>query len=163
MTNILVPTDFTPASLQTAELALREAGDSNINIILFHAFELPSSPFDLIRTGYREPAQELMTEAFRQACRQLKIEYPRQLGKIMVRCMNGNTKALFRNFADANDIDLIFCPESFTYSKIHERSLDPKPFFKKSGIPMLRKASRDFVPAFSNTQIVAEPQPVRAS
>ena len=77
--------------------------------------------------------------------------------------MNGNTKALFRNFADANDIDLIFCPESYTHTKIHQRSLNPQPFFKKSGIPLLRKASRDFVPAFSNTHIVAVPQPITAS
>ena len=158
MTNILVPTDFTPASLKTAELAIKESGESNINIILFHAFELPSNAFDLLGSGYREPAQELVNEPFRMACRQLKNDHPKQVGKIMVRCMNGNTKALFRNFAEANDVDLIFCPDSYSYTRIHARSLDPQGFFKKSGIPVLKEAFRSKVPVFSNPKFAVAPQ-----
>lgn len=155
MTNILVPTDFTPASLKMAELAVKEAGETTVNIILFHAFELPSSAFDLLGSDYKEPAHELVNEPFRQACRQLKNDLSRQVAKITVRCMNGNTKALFRNFAEANDVDLIFCPDSYSYARIHDRSLDPQTFFKKSGIPVLKETNRNRVPVFSNPNFAA--------
>ena len=158
MTNILVPTDFTPASLKTAELAIKESGESNINIILFHAFEMPSNVFDLLGSGYKEPAQELLNEPFRQACRQLKNDYSKQVGKITVRCMNGNTKALFRNFAEANDVDIIFCPSNYSYTKIHTRSLDPQVFFKKSGLPVVKETNRSKVPVFSNQNFALTPQ-----
>lgn len=158
MTNILIPADFTPASLDIAEQALREQTTGSINIILFHAFELPFSEFDMLGSDYKEPARELMNETFRQACRQLKNDYPKQLGRINVSCMNGNTNALFRNFAEANEIDLIYCPDSYTYRKIHARSLDPKNFFKKSGIPVVKQMNRTKLPLFSNPQIAAAAQ-----
>ncbi len=159
MTNILVPTDFTPASLKLAAQGIAAAGENNINVILFHAFELPSSAFDLLGSDYKEPAHELINEAFRQACRQLKNDFPKQIAKITVRCMNGNTNALFRNFIEANDIDLIYCSGNFIYKRIHERSVDPKNFFKKSGVPILREANKNKVPLFSNQRFITTAQP----
>lgn len=41
MTNILIPTDLSAASLQLAEKAIRALEPRNANIILFHAFDLP--------------------------------------------------------------------------------------------------------------------------
>ncbi|MEO5888832.1 MAG: universal stress protein [Ferruginibacter sp.] len=162
MTNILVPTDFTAASLKLAESAIKQAGERSINIVLFHAFELPFSEFDLLSPDYREPACHLVNEPFRQACKQLKNDYPKQLAKIVVRCMNGNTKALFRNFAEANDIDLIFYPDGYMYFKIHKRSLDPRPFFKKCGIPMLTETPISKTPMLSNPNFVTDQQLVSA-
>jgi len=147
MTNILVPTDFTPASLDMAESALMSGNYEKCNIILFHAFELPSSPFDLLR-GYRDPLDELMTEPFRQACKQLKDDYGKQVNKIIVRGMTGDTRAVFRNWAEANDIDIIYCPENYFFKPAHPRSIDPVYLFKKCSIPVVKgnapKAERGF-------------------
>ena len=146
--NLLVPTDFTPGSLKLAENAVRHENDNRFNIILFHAFELPSSPFDLLANDACDPSASLLTEEFRQACKQLKNQYPRQIGKIMVKCMHGHTNALFHNFIDANDIDLIGCPEEYVFVRIHKRSLDPRPLFRNCGIPVLRSAIRRREPVF---------------
>lgn len=137
MTNILVPTDFTPASLKIAEGALRSGNYEKCNLILFHAFEIPFYPQDLVG-GYKDPSGELMTESFRQACRQLKEEYGKQVNKIMVRCMTGSTRVLFRNWAEANDIDLIYCPDTYYFKPVHERSVDPLYLFRKCGIPVVK-------------------------
>ncbi|MES2647067.1 MAG: universal stress protein [Bacteroidota bacterium] len=153
MANILVPTDFTPASLKLAEEAIKKTGESCPNIILFHAFELPDSPFDLLTSSYKEPYIKLMSEPFRQACKQLKDEYPKQVNKILIRCMNGNSKALFRNFAEANDIDLIYCPDHYVFSKVHDRSVDCISYFKKAGIPLLKEAGVRTEPVFRNQRV----------
>jgi hypothetical protein len=155
MTNILIPTDFTPASVKMAEGAIRCGNFEKCNVVLFHAFELPSTPFDLLGACQRDPACELMTEQFRLACKQVKDEYSRQVNKIIVRSMIGNSRALFRNFAEANDIDLIFCPEEYYFRPVHARSVDPIYLFEKSGVPVIRSGARRnetvFQPAFFNT------------
>jgi hypothetical protein len=140
MANILIPTDFSPASLQWADRYLRSEETVRHNLVLFHAFDLPASPHDLL--GAKDPSCELMTEAFRAACVQLKEKYGNAIGKIVVRCMQGNTKALFRNFIDAQDIDLIYCPDDYVFSRVHARSLDPTSFFRSAGVPLVKNTAR---------------------
>lgn len=147
MTNILVPTEFTPASLKMAESALKNGSYEKCNLVLFHAFE-PPSPFDLLGAPYRDPSCELMTEAFRQACKQLKDDHAKKINKIMVRCMTGNTRPLFRNFAEAHDIDLIYCPEDYFFKPVHARSVDPLYLFKHCGIPVLKTGIQKTAPVF---------------
>lgn len=155
MANVLVPTDFTAASLKLAEGAIKNTNVEKCNLVLFHAFDQPSSPFDLLGAGCANPSGELVTEKFRQACKQLKNDYPRRVDKIVIRCMTGSTRALFRNFVDANDIDLIYCPESFVFKAVHPRSVDPLFLFRKCGIPVVKtnawKAEPIFRPAYFST------------
>ena len=138
MTNVLIPTDFTASSLKMAESALRNENLEKCNIILFHAFAMPESPFDLLAATAKDPACELMNEPFRQACKQLKDQYSSRVSKIIVRCMTGDSKAVFRNFAEANDIDLIYCPENYVFKQIHHRSVNPCYLFEKCGIPVMK-------------------------
>jgi hypothetical protein len=142
MTNILIPTDFTPASLKMAEALLKKEDLQKCNLVLFHAFEQPTSPQELWIKSFRDPSAELMTEAFRQACKSLKDQYTAQIGKIVVRCMKGSTPALFRNFIEANDIDIIFCPEGYTLTPPHVRSVDPLILFRQCGVPVMKTAER---------------------
>ncbi|MES2776176.1 MAG: hypothetical protein V4722_18505 [Bacteroidota bacterium] len=138
MTNVLFPTDFNAASLTMIGNAIKN-GSEKMNIVLFHAFELPSSPFDLLTGSYKTPVVQLMNESFRQACKQLKDEYPRLINKITVTPMHGDTVALFRNFIDANDIDMICCPVDYFFKKAHKNSVDPRPLFKKSSLPVVKQ------------------------
>jgi hypothetical protein len=131
-----------------AEGALKNGNYEKCTIVLFHAFDLPSSPFDMLGACQRDPSCELMTETFRQACKQLKDEYAKQVNKIIVRCMIGNSKALFRNFAEANDIDLIYCPEEYYFKPVHVRSVDPVYLFKKCGIPVVKSSAWKTEPVF---------------
>jgi hypothetical protein len=150
MTNILIPTDFTAASLRMAENAVRNGNYNRCNLILFHAFSLPSNPFDLLGATHRDPSCELINEGFRQACKQVKDVYAKQVNKIVVRCMTGDTKAVFRNFAEANDIDLIYCPDDYFFTPVHTRSIDPLPLFRQCGIPVITSAGKRAEPQFDN-------------
>lgn len=137
MTNILVPTDFTAASLKMAEKAVKTL-NRKVNIILFHAFEMPFYYQDMVRPD-KQPWHELLNDGLRQACRQLKDQYPGLINKISFLNMQGNTPALFRNLAEANEIDIIVLPAGYTYSKIHPQSQNPVSFFKKSRLPLLQE------------------------
>jgi hypothetical protein len=154
MLNVLMPTDFTPASLKTAEQAIKNCTDEKVNIILFHAFEIPTADADLLDYSNREPSAKLMTEPFRQACKQLKDEYPKEVCKIMVRCMHGSTRVAFKNFAEANDIDLIWHPEDYLYTKVHARSVNPLLLFNKCGVPFLKLTNKRKEPVYSNQSFV---------
>lgn len=149
MTNILVPTDFTAASLKMAEGVLRSEGCPKCNLVLFHAFQMPD-PHDLLYKLYRDPSLDLMTEEFRQTCKQLKDEHKDRIGKIIVRCMRGSNKAVFRNFLEANDIDLIYCPDDYVYVPAHKESVEPTSLFKKCGVPVIKDRTTIWKPAFSS-------------
>lgn len=142
MTNVLIPTDFTAASLKLAETALINAELSKCNVILFHAFRTPDLAINLLSISEPDPATVLMNEPFRQACKQLKNQYPNRVGKIVVRCMYGDTRALFRNFVEANDIDLIYCPDNYVFVPSHQRSADPRYLFKKCSVPVIKPGKR---------------------
>ena len=136
MTTLLVPTDFSAASLKLAEQAVKVL-NREVNIILFHAFDMPFYYTDLIRPD-RQPWQDLLNDDLRLACKQLKDRNPWLINCISLRFMQGNSNALFRNWAEANEIDMIACPNNYTHTKIHSRSLNPLPFFKKSRLTILQ-------------------------
>lgn len=140
MTNILIPTDFTPASLQMAEQAVQTLDLKNANIVLFHAFELPDSEYELL-TQKQKPYASVVTDNFRQACKQFKDQHAKAIHKICFKFMEGNTPALFRNFIDVNEIDLIVCPDHYQFVPVNKKSVDPRPLFKKSGIKVIREFS----------------------
>ncbi len=152
MQNVLIPTDFNPANVKLIEQAVKNC-EKKVNIVLFHAFALPDSAFDLLTSDYKKAEIAFMTEPFRLACKQLKDANPQIVNKVTVKCMQGNTAALFRNFVEANDIDIICCPVSFNYASIHARSINPIPLFKKARIPQVKELVKSKEYVFNNKMI----------
>jgi len=138
MRNVLVHTDFSAASFDLVEKTIHTMGEQVLNITLFHAFQMPFFVSDLIR-NQRQPYHDLLTDAFRNNCKQIKQQYPRQVNSIVFRHLYGNTPAVFRHFADANDIDLIAYPELYEFIQVHPDSVNPDRMFKKSRVPLLRQ------------------------
>jgi hypothetical protein len=139
MTNILIPTDFTSASVKMAEKALAAVNVNNVNIVFFHLFELPFSEFELLDPNRKKPYADVMTDAFRQQCKQLKEQHPKTINKVCFKFLEGNSAPLFRNFVDANEIDMIYCPDYYSFVPVHKLSADPVKVFKKSGVHIIRE------------------------
>ena len=139
MTNILLPTDFNASSVKLAEQALHTVNVQSANIVFFHLFELPSSEFELLDPARRKPYTQVMTDLFRQSCKQLKEQHPKQIGTVCFKFLEGNSAPLFRNFVDANEIDMIYCPEHYVYKPVHKLSADPTTVFRKSGVNIIRE------------------------
>ncbi len=142
MVNILVPTDFSQASFRLAEQAVKSL-NKEVNIILFHIYEMPSGITDLIRP--EPPYAQMINDTFRQNCKYLKYKYPDLINKICFKYLTGNTQSVFNHFTEANDIDMIVCPEDYVFVKTNKTSLDPVPFFRKSKIALLKDFSKSKV------------------
>lgn len=142
MKHILIPTDFSIQSLQLAEQAVSSLPATKLNITLFHAFQLPYSEFELLLRDRKKPYTDLLTDNFRQACKQLKDKHSKKIQKISFNFLEGSTAALFRHFADANEIDLIFLPQHYHFKPVHKLSVDPVPLFKKSGVKIINELVR---------------------
>jgi hypothetical protein len=138
MRNVLIPTDFSTASFDLVEKTIQTMGEQVVNITLFHAFQIPFFVSDLIRNK-RHPYHDLLTDTFRNNCKQIKQQFPKQVNSINFRHLYGNTPAVFRHFVDANDIDLIVYPELYEFIQVHPDSVNPDSMFKKSRVPLLRQ------------------------
>lgn len=135
MNTLLIPTDFTAASVQLAAKAIRTI-NKKADIVFFHAFQLPFYYNDTLSS--QPPYMELMNDRLRKACRQLKDQYPELVGSVSFRFMRGDTNALFRNFLEANNITMIVCPLDYQYKKVHADSINPVGFFKRSKLPLMQ-------------------------
>lgn len=142
MRNVLIPTDFSTASLEKVSQVIHAMDDQPMNIILFHAFEKTCTGPDLLGNSKRLPYADLLTDDFRNACRRIKTSHARKINSIYVRHMYGSTVPLFRNFIDAHDVDVIACPDGYEYNPVTRESVNPANMFKKSGITLLTAFSR---------------------
>jgi hypothetical protein len=137
MRNVLIPTDFSVASLTLVEQTAQTLEGESLSIVLFHAFEIPTFASDLLDIRNKLPYQDLVTEAFRTACKRIKLQHSKTLRSIAIRHMYGDTVAVFRNFVDANDIDLIVIPEGYVFHVVHPGSVNPQPLFTRASVPLL--------------------------
>lgn len=131
MKRILVPTDFTLHSIDIAALAAKALG-TKVDIYLFHAFEMPGSLTEAIRYGHGT----LMTEELRLKCKKIKNQNS-NISNISFRPMYGTTDAAFRNYAEANQVDLIVLPQEYKYTPVNSQSVNPLRMFRKSRIDIL--------------------------
>ena len=138
MRNVLIPTDYSLASLELVEKTVQSLQHQNLNIILFHAFEIPFHASDIVGNNGKLPYRDIVTDAFRNGCKRLKEQFPKAIQSILLRHLYGNTSAVFHNFCDANEIDLIVFPDHFVFTPVHPQSVNPAPLFRKAGLPLLR-------------------------
>ena len=144
MTNVLIPTDFTVQSLDLVSAASQQV-PGKINAFLFHAFDMPESLIDAMRrTGTNSP-DNLITEELRLRCRQIKALNP-MIANISFKLMYGSTVAVFKHFADANNVEAIALPAGYKFTAVVRDSVDPTRMFLKSGIALIR----DFDPKTQN-------------
>lgn len=151
MKKILVPTDFTLASLQPVT-RIATTVDGPVVIYLFHAFRMPGS---LVEAMNNSP-HNLLTEEFRLRCRKIKAQCA-HITQISFRPMYGTTLAAFRNYAEANDIDAIALLPAYTFIPVIPESVNPVHMFRKSGIPLITHFT-DARPAPHSATLKAMPQ-----
>jgi len=144
MTNILVPTDYSIESLSIISSVVKRFENQKINIVLFHALEMPADIQDLLFLPKEVPFEKI-TEDLRQACVKIKKKYAGVISQIKFRHIYGDTNGVFRNFIEANDVDIIYMPEHFELRKAYKNSVDPRPMFKKAGIPFITDYQQNVV------------------
>ncbi len=139
MTNVLLPTDFSTDSIATLNGAVK-AIPGKLNIFLFHAFDIPDSLIDAMQRAGKRGHSELITEALRMKCKQVKAANP-NICNISFRVMYGTTATAFKNFAEANKIDIIYIPKGHKFAAVVRESVNYDRMFKKSGIQIVNEAN----------------------
>ncbi len=133
--NVLIPTDFTGNSLDSVN-SIAKAMPEKMNIILFHAFDMPESLLDAMMRKGMNGHSNLVTEDLRLKCKRIK-QQNKHVQNIYFRSMYGTTVAAFRNFAEANAIALIVLPAGYRYLPTVRESVNPLRMFQKSGIRLV--------------------------
>ena len=142
MVTIMIPTDFTATSLQIIEETILYFKPDSVNIILFHAFEMPASMQEVIGDE-RKPHLRVMNEPFRKACKRIKDKYGPYVVNITYRHLYGSTISVFKHYLQFNKIDSIVFPDGYHFQQIHERSVDPERLIKGSNYPVIKSLLTD--------------------
>jgi hypothetical protein len=134
MKRILIPTDFTIASLNVIH-SLVDKINEPFEIILFHPVYIPNSISDLLFT--RRITQGYITEEYTEACEVLKNKYSSQISSMNTVFFYGSSSAAFNNFAEGNKIDMIAINEQHEYKETYKNSLSPMSFIRKAKYEVL--------------------------
>lgn len=124
MKKILFPTDFSAQSLNILEQFIKNTAEKKLTIVLFAGFSMPDSEQDVIGFG-NKPHQMVLNEVFRKGCRRLKEKHAEKLANIYYKYMYGNSRNVFRNYLDSNEIDQILFPDGMQFSTPHARFINP--------------------------------------
>ncbi|MBL7936163.1 MAG: hypothetical protein JNM51_10200 [Bacteroidia bacterium] len=132
---ILIPVDFTPESLNTLKLALKENSISGVNVILMYSEYLTDSITDLLFYSADRIIESHITPDFEETISILKNRYETDIKTIKIELFHGYNINSFKNFIEAKRIDAIYIPKKYTL-KLKKNGFDPIPFIKKSGLPV---------------------------
>ena len=133
MKHILIPTDFSIASLQAVHTAIAHYPATEIKITMLHLLDMPSGIGDLlIRTVRREPTH-LINSEFKKACEIIRNKYNSKIKELNVVFRYGTTKNYVQNLLEGLNVDTIAYDPSHKYKSVHADSVNMIPLLKRSG------------------------------
>ncbi|KIO76672.1 hypothetical protein TH53_13420 [Pedobacter lusitanus] len=156
MKTILIPTDFNEASVYLSENILKNFKNESVKIIFFHAYKLTDSISDLLMLSRRSTEYGQIPESFHRACYDFKKTHQGKIAAIGIEYFYGSTMAAFRNFAEAHEVDFIYCPEAYSFRQISKYSINPDVFLNKSGIPVINTVMEEKPAVKTNTTVSLE-------
>jgi hypothetical protein len=146
MKTVLIPTDFNETSVYLSADILKNFKNEPVKIIFFHAYKLTDSISDLLMLSRRSTEYGQIPESFHRACYDFKKTHQGKIEAIGIEYFYGSTMAAFRNFAEANEVDFIYCPATYSFRQLSKHSINPDVFLNKSGIPVIKTIRQDEPP-----------------
>jgi len=131
--NIIIPSDFTLSSLNIIPVLVERYSKQKLNISLVHFLQLSDSISDLLLLSRRSREYQLIDEDFYACCTTLKNDYADQIVNITPDFFYGNTVAVFKNYLEAKETELIAMPENHSYARLTPNSFDPTILMQRSG------------------------------
>jgi hypothetical protein len=136
-TNILIPTDFSLATLSTVNTLIAKHPDQKFNFYLVHFLQLSDSITELLMLQRRSREYLHIGSEFEDQLTFLRQQHPQQIGTLHAEFFYGSTVAVFKNFLEAKDIDMIAMLNGHTYQKLTANSIAPELLVQRSGYPVL--------------------------
>ncbi len=132
---ILIPTDFSIASLNVVKSFLSKAASNcKYDIILLHGVHMSDSITDLLFFSKRNLIDSLSSAEFDEACSVIKNKFASQINSIRKDIFTGVNQAAFENYVEAHQIDEAYIPAHYEMNFSSSKSFDVIPFIKKSAV-----------------------------
>lgn len=122
MENVLIPTDFTLASLRPIALLAEAFPERKFSVTLFHPFRMPSDIRSLLFLQKSIPVSQMFQDELRAECRRLKQQYGSTIANISFKPLYGLTKATTDLFIEANEVDTLLYDDRYTYTRPNQYS-----------------------------------------
>lgn len=139
-TNILIPTDFSLASLKVIPALTNQYPNQQYNIVLVNFLGLSDSISELLMLSRRSREYEHITQEFMDECTRLSREYSSQITSLQTEFFYGNTVAVFKNYLEAREIAQIAKLKDHDFMLLTNRSYDPETLLKRSKCPVISLA-----------------------
>jgi len=127
MTKVLIPTDFSEASLMQLESFIQNNQEKQFEYVLMFSEHLDDSITELLFYSPSKFLENKMPKSFKLAFEQLTEKY-KQNCKINLLPFHGFTTSAFENFIEGNSITNYYFPQNLQY-KI---GFNPSKFINKS-------------------------------
>ncbi|QKJ29642.1 hypothetical protein HQ865_07705 [Mucilaginibacter mali] len=131
--NILIPTDFSLATLNCVSGFLDKNPGQKFRVTMVHFLQLSDSISELLMLSRRNRDYQHIGSEFEAEIDKLRKGYASQLESLHAEFFYGNTIAVFKNFLDHLEIDAILMLHGHTYAKLTENSVDPQLMVQRSG------------------------------
>ncbi|MGB5819661.1 MAG: hypothetical protein WBG90_09265 [Saonia sp.] len=132
MKRVLVPTDFTIASLQLIEYAILNFPKTKLDIILVSGFRMPDTRWGITHFSARREINKLTTESYAKAKRRLFREHSDVIEKVRIELFTGCNSFAFENFLRQLQVNDAIVPKGKFLQFKNSRCFDPTRLIKKS-------------------------------
>lgn len=133
---ILVPIDFSVASLNTLKIALENNKEFRVRAILMYAELLGDSIPDLLFYSHDKIVKANLTSPFSEALSILQNRYSGAFYDYVIKVFHGYNKSAFNVFGEINKVDEIYIPKSYKLKSL-KRAFDPIPIIKGGVFPIM--------------------------
>ena len=134
MKHILIPTDFTIASLKAVQAAVGAYEGEQLKITLFHLLE-PNDIGSLFRS-MRNKHYEMVTDDFNEACQILHNRHSTAISAMHIKFGFGTTVRYIENFLEGLKVDTIVHCGDIYLQETSPRSVAMLPLLLRSGYPV---------------------------
>lgn len=100
MRKIIIPTDFTPDSLQLIEYAVLNHPNTRLDIVLLVGYRIPENRWSIVHFRKQNEIQNQLSEPFKQAYSRVVLEYKDIINSITFEMFNGINSFSFKNFIE---------------------------------------------------------------
>ena len=137
MKNILIPTDFSIASLECIHDLCQQYEGKSFRLIFIHLFKISDSITELLLLSKRNREYEYVSDEFYKGCENIKDKYP-QVETIKVDFFYGSTLSMFRNYLEAHCINAVLELKSCSLQPLNKMSVNPETLIQKCGLEIVR-------------------------
>jgi hypothetical protein len=131
---VLIPTDFSIASLNLVREVAERTVHYQLDVLLIYGLHLPTSITELLFFSKDKVLDSLQSEDFMEACSLLKNKYFSKIHSIKADLVVGNNRNYINHYIKAEKVDRVFVPAFYGLKVQSRKYFDPSAALAKSAL-----------------------------